>query len=181
MSKIYSPDDIQREIARLSLVADQWECQKLHEQYWYHEATHDPEAILELFTEDAQYGPHDGKAAIRKYVSNVATTLKNVFENFHVIPVIPKITINGDTATGEVRGVAFIRLRKPDGSIKVVVLGVGYEDEFHRTPEGWRIAKMRGIECGFDDMHDTTWRFEAEPAGGSHESYLEKSHLKKTA
>jgi hypothetical protein len=177
MPQTYSLDDIQRELGRFSLIADQWECQKLHEQYWYNEATHDSEAILALFTEDARYGPHDGKAAIRAYVSKVATTLQHVVENFHVIPVIPRIVVSGDTATGEVRGVAFIRVRKPDGTIKVVVLGVGYEDEFRRTSNGWRITKMRGIECGWDDMHDTTWRFEADLAGGSHEDDLDKSHL----
>jgi hypothetical protein len=177
MSKTFSAEEIQKELARLSNIADQWECQKLHEKYWYNEATHDAEAILALFTEDARYGPHEGKAAIRAYVSKVATTLKHVVENFHIIPVIPEIKVDGDIATGEVRGVGFIRVRKPDGEIKVIVLGIGYEDEFRRTPGGWRISKMRGIECGWSDMHDTTWMFEATPSKGNHEAHLDKSHV----
>lgn len=177
MTQSYSPEEMQRQIARFSVIADQWECQKLHEKYWYYEAAHDPEAILALFTEDARYGPHDGKAAIRKYVSNVATTLKHVVENYHIIPVIPDIKVDGDVATAEVRGVAFIRVRKPDGEIKVVALGIGYFDEFRRTSEGWRISKMYGIECGISDMHDTTWVFEATPSKGNHEVHLDKSHV----
>lgn len=51
---------------------------------------------------------------------------------------------------------------------KVLVMGIGYSNEFVRTPAGWKISSMRGIDVGREAPHDTTWVFAADPVGSLH-------------
>jgi ketosteroid isomerase-like protein len=146
------------ELAQLRRMADQWACQKLHERYWYAEAARDVDMVCSVFTEDARYGHAVGVVAIRDTVQGYMGDMGNIAENYHLIPIATDISVDGDTAEGEVRGVGFIRLRQPDGSEKVMGLGVGYVDRFARTSDGWRICSMHGIE-DTEAAHDTTWSF----------------------
>jgi ketosteroid isomerase-like protein len=146
------------ELAQLRRMADQWACQKLHERYWYAEAARDVDMVCSVFTDDARYGRAIGIEAIRETVQGYMAAMSNIAENYHLIPIAADISVDADTAEGEVRGVGFIRLRQPDGSEKVMGLGVGYVDRFLRTPDGWRICSMHGIE-DTEAAHDTTWSF----------------------
>jgi hypothetical protein len=152
----------ERELAELRRFADQWACQKLHEKYWYGEAKRDVDLICSVFTADARYSTATGMAEIREKVAGYMSMMGPVVENYHIIPIAVDIAVNGDRAEGEIRGVGFVRIRDANGGEKVLAVGIGYLDEFVRTPEGWRISAMRGIEGGFEVPHDTTWQFEAD-------------------
>jgi hypothetical protein len=148
-----------REQARVLRMVDQWECQKLHEQYWYAEAKRDVDAVCAVFCEGARYGTATGRDQIRAKVQGYMNIMGNVLENFHIAPIIANIAVEGDRASGEIRGVGFIKMLA-DGAEKIVTVGIGYFDEFVRTPEGWRIASMQAIDPVTDAPHDTTWQFE---------------------
>jgi hypothetical protein len=155
-----------RDFAELRRFADQWACQKIHEKYWYAEAKRDVDMICSVFTEDARYGKNSGQAEIRKQVEIYMGHMGPIIENYHVLPISADIQIDGDRAKGEIRGVAFNPFRGKDGALKVLVVGVGYLNEFVRTPDGWRISSMGGIEGGLDVPHDTTWKYVADQAEG---------------
>ena len=151
------------ELAGLRNMADQWACQKLQERYWYAEATRNADDILSVFTEDARYGSVQGKAEIRKTIDKYMGELMTpVAENYHIVPIVVNIDVNGDHAAGDIRGVGFIRVTEAGSNDKMLVMGIGYRNEFTRTSDGWRISAMRGIESGFTIAHDTTWQFVAE-------------------
>lgn len=154
----------EREWAEVRAAADSYLCQKLHERYWYGLASHDVDMICSVFTDDARYGQATGAAEIRAAAQGYVDILANILENYHLVPVA-NITIEGDRGRGELRAAAFVRAAMPDGTEKVLGLGVGYLDDFVRTPDGWRISAMRGIECGFAGPHDTTWQFSADQIG----------------
>jgi hypothetical protein len=156
----------EKELAELRRFADQWACQKVQEKYWYAEAKRDVDMICSVFTEDARYGKNNGISEIRKQVEVYMSHMGPVIENYHVLPIAVDIQVEGDRAQGEIRGVAFNPIRQRDGSQKVLVVGVGYLNDFVRTPEGWRISAMRGINGGFDMSHDMTWHFVADMGVG---------------
>ena len=156
--------ELRRELAELRPIADQLACQKLQQRYWYGQAKRDPDIVCSVFTDDARFGQIHGLDRIRAQTEMYMAHMGPVLESHHIIPVVADIHVDGDHARGEVRGVAFMRMRAADGSENVTVLGIGYLDEFVRTPDGWRISAMRGIESGFAAPHDTTWRFEAVSA-----------------
>lgn len=149
----------EKELKEIRLFADQWACQKIQEKYWYAEAKRDVDMICSVFTEDARYGQANGMSEIRKMADSHMSHMGPIIENYHVLPINVDIKVNGDQAEGEIRAVAFNPIRNRDGSRKILVVGVGYYNEFVRTPDGWRIQSMRGIECGWDFPHDTTWKF----------------------
>ena len=159
--------------ARVLRMVDQWECQKLHEKYWYFEGKRDVEAICAQFTDDAYYGGARGKSEIRAKVQGYMSSMGDVLENYHLLPIAVDIDDDGDRARGEIRGVAFIRMRRGE-QVNVIGLGVGYIDEFVRTADGWRIASMRAIDPATESPHDTTWRFEV-PEGSATFSILHAS------
>jgi hypothetical protein len=151
------------ELSEFRRIADQWACQKLHEKYWYAEAVRDVDQVCSVFTPDARYGSAVGIEEIRKTVEGYMRGMDgSVLENYHIIPIVVDLEVTGATAKGEVRGVAFIRVSRPDGTESILGMGIAYLDEFVRTEEGWRISAMRGIESGFAAPHDTTWQFAAE-------------------
>lgn len=156
---------ITSELNELRQMADQWACQKLHEKYWYAEAVRDVDMVCSVFTDDARYGKAVGIDEIRSTVEGYMRGMDgSVLENFHIIPIVTNLEVKGDTARGEIRGVAFIRIKRTDGTESVLGMGIAYLDEFLRTKTGWKISAMRGIESGFDAAHDTTWQFAAENA-----------------
>jgi hypothetical protein len=163
-----------RDIAALRNVADQFQCQKLQERYWYAEAIRDPEMIASCFADDGQYGKACGMEEIRSICRHNMAHMDMVIENYHIVPIAPDIEVKGDTARGDVRGLAFITVRKVDGSQKVVGLGIGYRNEYVRTKDGWKFSSMYGIHSGPDDFHDTTWIFETDLAAPLND-YLEGS------
>jgi hypothetical protein len=166
MSNDQELDRLKQEVAELRDFADQYACEKLQERYWYAEAIRDHDMIASCFGPDARYGASRGMDEILDTCRRNMETVRNmVIENFHIVPATPGIKVNGDTAHGEVRGIAFIRVRNADGKEKILGIGVAYLNDYVRTREGWKFSAMRGVDVGFDDFHDTTWIFAADPVG----------------
>jgi hypothetical protein len=96
----------------------------------------------DLFTED---GVWDGRpVAVR---AEGREEIRKLFAAFASLPMAyhavtqPMIEIHGDRATGHWHLIAAGLSPSGDSSL---ALG-GYEDEYVRTPEGWRIKSMRVI------------------------------------
>ncbi|SFR91240.1 nuclear transport factor 2 family protein [Sphingomonas jatrophae] len=113
-------------------------CHLLDQQRW--------DAFRALFTEDARLdyiglgevtGPDAMIAFLQPIVEGLAMTLHAGSTN--------SIALNGDTAT--VRSAALVPMTavQPGGALSTSVTGLWYEDEFRRTPAGWRIAARRQV------------------------------------
>lgn len=113
-------------------------CHMLDRQEW--------SAFRALFTEDARLdymglgevsGPDALIAFLQPVVEGLAMTLHAGSTH--------SIRLHGDTAT--VRSAALVPMTavRPGGGLGTSVTGLWYEDEFRRTPEGWRIAARRQV------------------------------------
>ena len=156
-----SLDFNQAEITALRAMMNEWACFRLHQKYLASLGQRDRGAILSVFTVDARYGSATGIEAIGKAVDDFWPLFEKMDSSHHIVAIPASITVSGDTATADIYTVAFIPGPDPQGERRVMVNGMGYRDDFVRTPEGWRISAMRGIEGGYDLIHDTTWRFDA--------------------
>jgi ketosteroid isomerase-like protein len=108
---------------------------------WDELGTHkDPAAIAALFTEDgvwdvtARQPPPTG----RPDVAALAKALQSIHRIVHFI-VNPIITVEGDTAICECKGVLRVQLK--DSSRPGWALGL-YRVISQRTPDGWRFQSM---------------------------------------
>ena len=101
--------------------------------------THDADAVASLFVEDAVWdageaGRGDGREGIRA-----------LFKSFQRLPFAfhrvsnPIIKVDGDTATGEWHLLLAISFSEKE---EVWVGGI-YNDEFVRTPQGWRFKSLQ--------------------------------------
>jgi len=95
----------------------------------------------DLFTED---GVWDGSPVVK---AEGREAIRKLFGSFAALPMAyhavtnPMIEINGDTATGH-----WHLIGGGVGLNYASSLGIGgYEDEYVRTPQGWRIKLMRVI------------------------------------
>jgi len=160
------------EWAAVRAMADEWACFRVHQRYLTSLGRRDREAILSVFTADARYGPATGIEQIAEAVDDFWPLFEKQEESRHIVAIPAAITVDGDTATGDVYTIAFVPVPVPDGGRRVMIAGMGYRDDFVRTAAGWRIAAMRGIEGGHDLIHDTTWRFDVDVNPASIRSML---------
>jgi hypothetical protein len=134
-------------LRRLQRIEDIQEIQKLKARYCHYADTgwegsgSDPNAVAEVFSEDAIYetgpgGTLRGREAIRGVLTNPNMALKLALH----LALNPVIEVDGDRATGSWR--ALNALTGPDGT-QALWSGGRYEEEYVRTPEGWRISFMR--------------------------------------
>lgn len=97
----------------------------------------DYELVASLFTEDAKLegvGRCEGREAIRQYYKGI----QHLPLALHCVAT-PLIEVDGDTATGKWHGI--IPLITADEKVAAWLVGV-YEDDFIRTPQGWKIKKL---------------------------------------
>jgi hypothetical protein len=131
---------------RLRRLEDIEEIKKLRARYieacdggWDGRASHNTEKILSFFTEDClwegAYGRREGRAALRKYYEEGSASDALAY---HILSS-PAIDVDGDHARGNWH--LTILLTLPDQS-SLLVGGV-LDDEYVRTPEGWRIKRTR--------------------------------------
>ncbi len=97
-------------------------------------------ALASVFTDDFigdyGFGTMDGPKAIIDFMcSAVAANSEWMIHMLHS----PSINVTGDTATGDWTVMAHMKRR--EGGAVDLVLG-RYTDEFRRTVDGWRIAKI---------------------------------------
>ena len=106
----------------------------------------------DLFTPDAYIDYRDTGGVDGRYPQIkawLAETLPTYFEvNAHMLG-LPAIKLAGDTATA--RTFCFnpmiLRGDKADQKLKVMQVGVWYDDEFVRTAAGWRFSRRVEIKC----------------------------------
>jgi len=107
-------------------------------------AADDPEGALAAFgsiflpdvVADYGYEPMLGAEALGGFLCTaIAGNSEWVLHMIHS----PRITITGDTATGDWTVMAHLKRR--EGGRVDVVMG-RYADAFRRTPEGWRISRV---------------------------------------
>ena len=97
----------------------------------------DYELVASLFTEDARLegvGRCEGRAAIREYYKGIQRLPLAI----HCVAT-PLIEVSGDAATGKWHGI--IPLITAEEKVAAWLIGI-YEDEFVRTPQGWKIKKL---------------------------------------
>jgi hypothetical protein len=100
----------------------------------------DPDAIAELFTEDGEWDETTRQPAPkgRAEIAAMARELQAVAWIVHSA-VNPLIVVEGDTATGEFKGV--LRVKLGESSPVVGVVGI-YRMVAARTPDGWRFRSL---------------------------------------
>jgi hypothetical protein len=107
-------------------------------------AADDPESALKAFGSvflpdvDADYGfePMHGAEALGRFLCTaIAGNSEWVLHMIHT----PSIEIVGETAKGDWTVMAHLK-RRESGQVDLV--RGRYSDEFRRTPEGWRIARV---------------------------------------
>jgi hypothetical protein len=101
--------------------------------------THDSDRVASLFVEDGVWesgksGRGEGRAGIKALFD----TFKPAPFAFHRVSN-PIIRVEGDRATGEWH--ALVAITFADG--KALWIGGIYDDEFVRTPAGWRFRLLR--------------------------------------
>jgi ketosteroid isomerase-like protein len=98
----------------------------------------------ELFTEDvrADYGMGalDGRNAVVEFlVGAIGAINECLWHSIHT----PRIEVTGDAAVG--RWTIMARLKRKGSTVPDTLYG-RYQDEFRRTPQGWRISSVRFIQ-----------------------------------
>lgn len=123
---------------------------------WGGRIAHDPETIPELFTRDCVwdggvYGNRQGREALRDYYrQNKEGDRSSVF---HLL-TSPVIEVSGNGARGEWH--LTILLKMNDGS-SMLICGT-FDDEYHRTEEGWRIHRSRFTRA-LTGQYPDAWTF----------------------
>ena len=133
---------------RLRRMEDVEEIKKLKARYcaacdggWGGRASHDTEGILSCFVEDCVwdggvFGKRESRKALREYYDQNSASEAPLA--YHLL-TNPIIDVDGDRATGNWH--LTIMLNTPDRS-SILVGGI-FDDEYVRTPEGWRIKRSR--------------------------------------
>jgi hypothetical protein len=100
-----------------------------------------------VFTPDAHIDYSAFGGIVGRY-PQVKTWLAEVLPNFanyaHMLG-LPSIRVNGDTATA--RTFCFNPMVFAGESPATMLLGLWYDDEFVRTPDGWRMSRRVETKC----------------------------------
>lgn len=102
-----------------------------------------------LFTGDAQIdfatfgGPVGTLAEVKAFLSS---SLPFFTRTQHMMG-LPAITIDGDTATARTSCNNPMISTGRDGTVSVWLIGLWYDDELRRTPDGWRFSSRKQTRC----------------------------------
>ena len=123
---------------------------------WGGRASHDPDSIASLFTEDCEwdggvFGNRQGREALREYY--LAIKPEDNPSAFHIL-TSPVIEVDGDEATGQWHLTIILTMR--DGS-SMLLAGV-FGDRYRRTGEGWRIHSSHFTRA-LAGNYENPWEF----------------------
>ena len=117
----------------------------------------DYDGLDELFTADARIdftafgGPVGTPAEIKPFLRDSL----GLFSRTQHMMGLPVINVDGDRASARTPCNNPMVLTEADGSTKVWLIGLWYDDELVRTESGWRFAARRQERCysvvGLDD------------------------------
>jgi hypothetical protein len=103
----------------------------------------------ELCTPDAHIdftafgGPAGSPAEIKKFLADSL----GIFRRTQHLMGLPLIAVDGDRATARTPCTNPMVLDDANGTTKVWLIGLWYDDELVRTPQGWRFASRRQERC----------------------------------
>jgi SnoaL-like domain len=130
-------------------VADRLAIQDLIARYAVVVDNRDYGALDDLFTDDARIdftafgGPVGTPAVIKTFLAdNLA-----IFARTQHMMGLPSISIDGDHATARTSCNNPMVVTDADGTTKVWLIGLWYDDSLVRTPAGWRFAARRQERC----------------------------------
>ena len=120
---------------------------------WDERSSHNAEKMVALFTEDGVwdggvYGQRVGRTALLDYYRQ---TVREAPFGFHLL-TNPIIEVRGDRATG--RWHLVISITQRDQS--AMLIGGVFDDDYARTPEGWRIKRSR-FSLALHATHQGSW------------------------
>lgn len=103
----------------------------------------------DLFTPDATIdysafgGPTEDLAGTKKFLRESLT----LFRRTQHMMGLPLITLDGDSARARTPCNNPMVLSNADGTTSVMLIGLWYDDEFVRTPQGWRFTSRKQERC----------------------------------
>ena len=129
----------------MSEVEDQLAIQNLIARYPIAVDGRDWDALDDLFAADAQIdftafgGPAGDLASIKRFLRDA---LAGFARTQHMMG-LPAITLAGDRASSRTSCSNPMVLDGADGETSVWLIGLWYDDEFVRTPDGWRFSSRK--------------------------------------
>ena len=130
-------------------VADRLAIQDLIARYAVVVDSGDYDALDELFTGDASIdftafgGPLGSVSEIKDFL---AANL-GIFKRTQHMMGLPVITVDGERASARTSCNNPMVLPDADGTTKVWLIGLWYDDSLVRTPDGWRFASRKQERC----------------------------------
>jgi hypothetical protein len=127
----------------LQEISDKLEIQQLFTDYADALDTLRIDNMDKVFTPDAYIdyramGGIDGKyPEVREWLKK---SLVNFSNYYHMVGNV-SIKVDGDKATSRIVCFNPMGVPMPDGSTQMMFLGLWYNDELVRTPDGWRISR----------------------------------------
>lgn len=103
--------------------------------------------LEEVFSDDAHIDYSAVGGAVGDKASTIAFLKKALpaFKCFQHLNANLQITVNGDTATGRVMCFNPQELMLGKEKSQLFMLGLWYNDEYVRTPKGWRMRKRTEV------------------------------------
>jgi len=143
---------------RLQRLEDERDITALFNAYAFHFDRNEPEAVADLFTEDAtiDYGPEVELISGRSQIARrIASGLTNTFSgtSHHISNVA--IEFSDDVASGVAYVYAWHQF--VDGS-RDGHLWAQYHNEFRRADEGWKISRLVLRAAGTESFHRANMR-----------------------
>ncbi|HKD68026.1 MAG TPA: nuclear transport factor 2 family protein [Candidatus Binataceae bacterium] len=143
---------------RVRLLEDIEEISKLKARYCnyvdggWDRPTHDYDGVASIFVEDGVWEAVPTiRAETREGIRDYFKQAQNISLAFHRISN-PIIEVDGDQATGNWH--VLVALTQPNG--RAVWIGGIYNDDFVRTPEGWKFQKL-GFTFAFNVPYEKGW------------------------
>lgn len=105
--------------------------------------------LPELFTADARIdfsafgGPTDTPAGIKTFLQESL----GAFARTQHMMGLPDITLEGERARARTSCTNPMVVDNGDGTRQVWLIGLWYDDEFIRTPDGWRFTSRKQERC----------------------------------
>jgi hypothetical protein len=126
-------------------LSDRLEIQDLITDYSYAVDTHSWDELDAIFTPDASldFTATGGEAGDLPTIKAWFDKVLNLFGGHQHLVATTKIVLDGDTATGRTICHNPMWLNDPDGSERIMYVGLWYHDTFVRTAHGWRISARR--------------------------------------
>ena len=144
-----------QEATRVSELEDVAEIANLKARYvdaadggWTGERAHKGDVIASLFVAEGVWDADDmgqgvGHEGIRAYFAGAVEDFPMVFHHTSS----PRIQVEGDEAKGRWH----VMVPMIDKGVSKILIGI-YDDEFVRTPDGWRFKRLHFAPAGLADL-----------------------------